>query len=472
VVDHPEPVVPWDRGASSVSAGRVENHHHDPLRQSASPQRNHIRRDEDEFRAARFAMRMSLAVGVVMLLGKTVAYYVTGSAAILSDFAESVVHVIAVAFAAFSLRLSTKAAVPTFLYGYERITFFSAGFEGAMVIVAAVWILIEAVEKWIMGLELEHLGSGVLLLLGAGMLSACLGWYLLRVGKRSHSLILEADGKHVLTDSFTSFGVVAGLGLVMLTGWKPFDPLVAIAVAANILWSGGRLAWRSAAGLLDYSDPETGRQIRGKLDRICGELGVDYHGVRYRTTGYRQIIEVHLLFPHATNVGEAHRLATALEERLPAELGMPAEVVTHLESLEHHEHVHSVKHYTGRPNWRLTLVVGCESLPWPELKPEANSFILRDSWPSVANVAFAVYILNMDDETKQAFQALNKQLGAMETRLSERIFDTETKLLSAFRDWSQAIEVRMRTLPLLDQRVGLLEERISVVERKLLEKGM
>ena len=315
-----------------------------PLVKSPAPVR-----DEQELRAARFAMQLSLAVGVVMLLGKTIAYYVTGSAAILSDFAESVVHVIAVGFAAFSLRLSTKPAAPTFLYGYERIAFFSAGFEGAMIVVAAIWILVEAIEKWLAGLPLEHLGSGALLLLGAGLLNAWLGWYLLRVGKRSHSLILEADGKHVLTDSFTSFGVVAGLGLVMLTRWKPFDPLVAIAVAVNILWSGGRLAWRSAVGLLDYSDPATGKQIRESLDAICHDLGLQYHGVRYRTTGYRQIIEVHLLFPHATAVGEAHRLATALEERLPLELKIPAEVVTHLESLEDHEDVHATLHYTGRP---------------------------------------------------------------------------------------------------------------------------
>lgn len=294
-------------------------------------------------------MRLSLAVGVLMLLGKTTAYYVTGSAAILSDFAESVVHVIAVAFAAFSLRLSTRPAGPTFLYGYERIAFFSAGFEGAMIIVAAIWILVEAVGKWIAGLPLEHLGWGAILLLGAGLLNAWLGWYLLRVGKRSHSLILEADGKHVLTDCYTSFGVVAGLGLVMLTGWKHFDPLVAIAIALNILWSGGRLAWRSAVGLLDYSDPETGKRIREKLDAICSELGMNYHGVRYRTTGYREIIEAHLLFPHGTPVGDAHRLATLLEERLPRELGKPAEVITHLESLEDHEDVHTTEHYMGKP---------------------------------------------------------------------------------------------------------------------------
>jgi cation diffusion facilitator family transporter len=306
-------------------------------------------RDQAELRAARFAMRLSLAVGVLMLAGKTTAYFMTGSAAILSDFAESVVHVIAVAFAAFSLRLSTKPAGPTFLYGYERITFFSAGFEGAMIVVAAIWILVETIAKWMARLQLEHLGAGALLLLAAGMVNAWLGWYLLRMGRRSHSLILEADGKHVLTDCFTSFGVVAGLGLVLLTGWKPFDPLVAIAVAVNILWSGGRLAWRSAVGLLDYSDPQSGKQIREKLDAICHELGVQYHGVRYRTTGHRQIIEVHLLFPHATAVGEAHRLATALEERLPVDLGRRAEVITHLESLEDHEAVHSTGHYTGRP---------------------------------------------------------------------------------------------------------------------------
>jgi divalent metal cation (Fe/Co/Zn/Cd) transporter len=142
---------------------------------------------------------------------------------------------------------------------------------------------------------------------------------------------------------------VAGLGLVLLTHWKPFDPLVAIAVAVNILWSGGHLVWRSAIGLLDYSDPEAGRKIRNRLDAICSELGIQYHGVRFRTTGYRQIIEVHLLFPRLTSVSEAHRLATILEERLPAELGMPAEVITHLESLEDHADVHHDQHYTGKP---------------------------------------------------------------------------------------------------------------------------
>ena len=307
------------------------------------------RREERDLRDARFAMRLSLVFGLAMLVCKATAYFMTHSAAIFSDAAESVIHVIAVGFAAFSLRLSTKPASSHFLYGYERITFFSAGFEGAMIVVAAIAIFFESIRRWVAGLQLENLGTGVLLILMAGILNAGLGYYLLRIGRRTNSLILEANGKHVLTDSWTSFGVVGGLGLVLLTHWKPFDPLVAIAVAVNILWSGGHLVWRSAVGLLDYSDPKAGRKIRDKLDAICSELAIQYHGVRFRTTGYRQIIEVHLLFPRLTSVSEAHRLATILEERLPAELGTPAEVITHLESLEDHGDVHREQHYTGKP---------------------------------------------------------------------------------------------------------------------------
>ena len=295
---------------------------------------------DQQTRDARFAMRLSLSIGILMLAGKLTAYLLTGSSAIFSDAAESVVHVVAVAFAVFSLWLSVRPAVPKFHYGYERITFFSAGFEGAMIVLAAASILFTTIQKWRHGLAFENLGNGVILIIAAGLLNAGLGWYLLRIGRRNHSLILEADGKHVLTDSWTSFGVVAGLVLVMLTGWKPFDPIIALAVATNILWSGGLLLWDSMKGLLDYSDPKVGHVIRGHLDSICDELGIEYHGVRFRTTGYRQIIEVHLLFPQNMALGEAHRRATLVEERLALDLGMPTEVTTHLESLEDHTEVH------------------------------------------------------------------------------------------------------------------------------------
>ena len=300
-------------------------------------------------REARFAMRLSLIVGALMLAGKLTAFGLTGSSAIFSDAAESVVHVIAVAFATFSLWLSARPAVPRFHYGYERITFFSAGFEGAMIVLAAVSIIFTAIQRWRHGLALEHLGYGAILIVAAGALNAGLGWYLLRIGKRAHSVILQADGKHVLTDSWTSFGVVAGLLLVMLTGWRPLDPLVALAVAANILWSGGHLVWQSLQGLLDYSDPQVGHRIRMCLDAVCQEQAIEYHGVRFRTTGYRQIIEVHLLFPHAMELGEAHRRATLVEERVTRQLEIPAEVITHLESAEDHQAVHQLEHYTGKP---------------------------------------------------------------------------------------------------------------------------
>ncbi len=297
----------------------------------------------------RFAMRLSLAAGVLMLAGKLGVWMLTGSAAILSDAMESVIHVAAVAFAAISLRVSLRPADERFLYGYERITFFSAGFEGALIGLAAVSIIVTAVHKWLHGIEIENLGGGMLAVLAASLINVVLGTWLVRTGRSTRSLILEANGRHVLTDSWTSFGVAGGLCLMLVTGWKPFDPLFAIGVALNILWSGSRLVWRSVAGLLDYSDPATGRTLRATLDALCAELGLEYHGVRFRNTGYRVRVDVHLLFPYGATVGDAHRIATLLEERLAATLDTPAEVVTHLESLEDHGNVHVSDHYTGRP---------------------------------------------------------------------------------------------------------------------------
>lgn len=314
-----------------------------------APMTHPVIRSQAELRDMQFAMRLSLAIGVLMLAAKGGAYMMTGSAAILSDAAESVVHVVAVGFAAFSMWLSTRPANEQFLYGYERIGFFSAGVEGALIIVAAITIIATAIRKWLEGLPLERLGSGALVVLGAAILNAALGWYLVRIGRRSRSLILEANGRHVLTDSWTSFGVVGGLMLVMWTGWKPFDPLFAIAVALNILWSGGRLLARCIGGLLDYADPDVGKRLRQALDQLSSELPVQYHGVRYHSTSYRLQVEVHLLYPYDMPIGEAHRIATTIEERLPEMIGEPAEVITHLESVEDHQHVHSASHYTGRP---------------------------------------------------------------------------------------------------------------------------
>jgi cation diffusion facilitator family transporter len=296
-----------------------------------------------------FAMRLSLIFGVLMLAGKGGAWWITGSAAILSDALESVVHIVAVAFAAFALSLSRRPADSRFHYGYERISFFSAGFEGAMIVLAAFSIIWVAVYKWLAGIPLENLSAGIWLTFAASAVNLALGLYLLAVGKRNRSIILEANGKHVLTDCWTSFGVVAGLLLVQFTGWKHFDPLCAIGVAINILWSGGNLMWRSAQGLLDYADPDAGRKLRAALDRACAELRIDYHGVRFRGTGNRVIVEVHLLFPYDLPLGQAHTAATRVEEVLESVLDIPVEVITHLEAREDHGETHTRAHYTGRP---------------------------------------------------------------------------------------------------------------------------
>ena len=168
----------------------------------------------------------------------------------------------------------------------------------------------------------------------------------MRTGRRTRSIILEANGRHVLTDSWTSAGVVVGLCLVLLTGWLPFDPIVAIAVALNIIWSGGRLMYRSVGGLMDYADPGLSARVQAAIEPFCRELGFAHHGLRVRNTGHRILVEVHLLFPFAVTLGDAHRRATVLERHLAEALDDEVEVVTHLESVEDHAAVHRDGHYS------------------------------------------------------------------------------------------------------------------------------
>jgi cation diffusion facilitator family transporter len=308
-----------------------------------------IAEQNDAARRVRFAMGLSLATGLVMLAGKWVAYWLTGSAAIFSDAAESVVHVAAVGFAAYSLWLSGRPANAQFPYGYEKISYVSAGFEGALIILAAAVIIYQAIHRWLEGLILEQLGLGTAIIAAASLCNAALGFYLISRGRKFHSLILEANGQHVLTDSWTSFGVVGGLLLVILTGWNPFDPLLAIAVAINIVWTGRGLIRRSFGGLMDEADPALGLKIRQLLDQLTRQAGIGYHGVRYRGTGVSLWIELHLLFPGATPLEEAHAIATRLEDKLKQAFPVPVEVITHLESAEDHSRVHNGPHYEGKP---------------------------------------------------------------------------------------------------------------------------
>ena len=188
-------------------------------------------------RLLRRASWLSFWIGVVMLAIKTAAWHLTQSSAILSDAAESVVHVAAVAFVVYSLRLSQKPPDEDHPYGHAKISFFSAGFEGGLISIAGVFIFYQAVHQWAGGLEPQRLGMGSALTALAMLINGWLGWHLLRLGKRGGSLILEANGNHVLTDAWTSIGVLAGLGLTWATGWMGFDPICAMLVALNIIWS-------------------------------------------------------------------------------------------------------------------------------------------------------------------------------------------------------------------------------------------
>lgn len=276
-----------------------------------------------------------------MLIGKSYAYFITGSAAILSDAAESVVHVVAVSFAAFSLWLMSKPADESHPYGHEKIGFFSAGIEGTMIVIAAIYIIYESIHKWLFGLELQNLGAGAIFTTCATLINAVLGGYLVWQGRRNKSLILIANGKHVLTDSWTSLGVIVGLMLVMWTGWLPFDPILAILVALNILWSGGKLIRQAVGGLMDEKDPQMEKEIMAALISETEKRGLKYHELRYRNTGRSLWVDLHLLFPKNTTLQFAHKQATAIEEAIKSKISLPVTVTTHLEPTEHHDQVHA-----------------------------------------------------------------------------------------------------------------------------------
>ncbi len=300
-----------------------------------------------DIRPQRRAMRWSLSIGLAMFAGKGLAYLLTGSAAILSDAAESVVHVVAVGFAAYSLWLSHQPPDRNHLYGHEKIGFFSAGFEGAMIILAGLFIIYESIAKWIAGLKLEQVELGTLLITAATLVNGVLGWYLVHTGRREGSLILVANGKHVLTDSLTSLGVIVTLGLVWVTGRTEFDPILAIAIALQILWSGVSLVRQSFRGLMDEGDPEIDSVLRRTLDAWKASTGGQYHDLRHRSGGNIVWVEVHLLFPGHRDLESAHAAATDLEEEIKQAMkDRPIVVTTHLEPLEQHASHHPSREVT------------------------------------------------------------------------------------------------------------------------------
>jgi cation diffusion facilitator family transporter len=285
------------------------------------------------------SMGFSLGVSVLMLSGKVTAFMMTGSSAILSDAAESIVHVFATALVALSLWYTLRPADYSHPYGHGKAAYFSAGFEGGMIIIAALAIIYAAVSSLIRGPNLEQLGAGLLIIAGLTLVNLVLGLYLIRSGRRNNSVVLVANGKHVLTDMWTSVGVVVGVLVVWLTGVVWLDPIVAIVVALNILGTGGALIRESFSGLMERIDPADTEVLLEELDRSRrnGEI-VGFHQVRHRRIDDQRWIEYHLLFPDRVTLSDAHARSHIVEDRIRALFPNDITVVTaHLEPRAHED---------------------------------------------------------------------------------------------------------------------------------------
>lgn len=296
-------------------------------------------------------MNLSLGVGFLMLVIKFGAYIFTGSTAIFADAIETVVHIAAVGFAAYSLRLSQKPADENHPYGHAKISFFSAGAEGMLIVLAALFIIQDAIRKWLTGIELTNIGLGAGLTALTVFLNGALGIYLISVGREKDSLILKANGKHVLTDAWTSIGVIVGLVLASITGWLPWDPILAILVAINILITGFSLMRQSIRGLMDEADPAIRNRLIELLDRETKRHGISYHELRNRHMGDGHWVDFHLLFKDETPVKTAHAIATEIERKVKDSLEQQSIVTTHLEPRKDHQRIHT--HSTSGPDTRL-----------------------------------------------------------------------------------------------------------------------
>lgn len=277
----------------------------------------------------RFAL-LSIATSMVVIALKIIAWRVSGSVGLLSDAAESLVNVVAAVGAFLALRVAARPADFDHNFGHTKAEYFSAVLEGVMIVVAAAVIIAAAIERLLHPRELESVGLGLGISVVATVFNGAVGVILLRAGRRHRSMTLEADGKHLLTDVWTTAGVVVGVFLVAVTGWLPLDPLIAIAVAVNILVVGGRLVWRSSEALMDAAWPDNDRaRVDTVLDRYRNQ-GIDFHDIRTREAGHVRFLQVHMLVPGDWTVQRAHDETERVEADLRA--AIPSlNVTTHIE---------------------------------------------------------------------------------------------------------------------------------------------
>lgn len=280
------------------------------------------------------AIRIAIGISILLLITKFTAYIITGSIAILSDAVESFIHIFAVGFAAFSLWLSQKPPDKTHLYGHDRIGFFSAGFEGAIILLTGLFIFYESITNLISGISLKNLDFGMILISTTAAINGAISYFLITTGKKHHSIILIANGKHLLTDCFTSIGAVVGLALAKTTGWLPFDPITAMIIASGILYSGTKLIHQSISGLMDKTDISIDTTLRNILNRETAKFNISYHELRHRNAGNKLLIEFHLIFPVDVPLFLAHEQASKIENLIQSHFPFQTEIITHLEPKE------------------------------------------------------------------------------------------------------------------------------------------
>lgn len=273
---------------------------------------------------------LSVAAALATIAIKTGAWWLTGSVGLLSDALESLVNLIAALMALWMLWLAERPPDEEHAYGYSKAEYFSSGFEGGLIFLAAAAIIWTAVPRLMAPRPLEQVGLGLALSVFASGINLWVAMLLRRAGRRHNSITLEADAHHLMTDVWTSAGVVVGVGAVALTGLQHLDPIIAIAVALNILWTGYGLIRRSALGLLDRSlSPERRANIQTILARYEAE-GIAFHALRTREAAGRSFVTVHVLVPGAWTVQSGHDLAEAIESEIRGAIP-GVSVTTHLE---------------------------------------------------------------------------------------------------------------------------------------------
>lgn len=288
---------------------------------------------QSTLRSPSFYAGLSIIAAVVTIALKVGAYLLTGSVGLFSDAAESSVNLVAAVGAFLALGTAARPPDEEHAYGHTKAEYFSSALESVLIIVAAVGIAVTAIGRLLEPQPLENLGVGLTIGLVAAGINGAVGLVLLRGGRRLRSAALRADGQHLLTDVWTSVGVVTGIFLVWFTGWLVLDPLIALLVAGNIVWIGVRLLNDTAHGLLDTALPPEEQEIITGIQARYEEAGIEFHALRTRNAGRRRFVSMHVLVPGKWSVKRGHDLSERIEKDITQALPMTT-VFVHIEPLE------------------------------------------------------------------------------------------------------------------------------------------